>query len=239
MQLILSGIERRDNVLKRLQTHCKGTLTREWDGKSIPVIVGNLHGADNIQIACREQNIPYILIDHGYFHRSHDLEWARFCVNNYHCTDWRVSDRETPKVHEYRSGENVVVLPPAEKISYIYNASLWLDTTIEEIRKYTERKIVIKRKGEGDFKQTLEKAHVIVSFGSVADVEALIRGVPVIGSPYSPANPVSNNIKDIENLTYFDRTAWLSSLAASEWHKDEMDKCWDRLKGQLDGSNKL
>jgi phosphohistidine swiveling domain-containing protein len=127
------------------------------------------------------------------------------------------------------------VLPPPEKISYIYNASLWLDTTIEEIRKYTERKIVIKRKGEGDFKQTLEKAHVIVSFGSVADVEALIRGVPVIGSPYSPANPVSNNIKDIENLTYFDRTAWLSSLAASEWHKDEMDKCWDRLKGQLDG----
>ena len=110
-----------------------------------------------------------------------------------------------------------------------------LNRTIEEIRKHTERKIVIKRKGEGDFKQTLEKAHVIVSFGSVADVEALIRGVPVIGSPYSPAIPVSNNIKDIENLTYFDRTAWLSSLAASEWHKNEMDKCWDRLKGQLDG----
>lgn len=235
MQLILSGIERRDNVLKRLQTHCKGILTKEWDGKSIPVVVGNLHGADKIQITCREQKIPYILIDHGYFHREMDLSWARFCVNNYHCTDWRGSDRETPKVHEYRSGENVVILPPPEKIAYIYQTSTWLDTTIEEIRKYTERKIVIKRKGEGDFKKTLEKAHVIVSFGSVADVEALIRGVPVIGSPYSPAIPVSNNIKDIENLTHFDRTAWLSSLAASEWHKDEMDKCWDRLKGQLDG----
>jgi phosphohistidine swiveling domain-containing protein len=237
MQLILSGIERRDNVLKRLQTHCKGTLTKEWDGKSIPIIVGNLHGADNIQIACRERKIPYILIDHGYFHREMDLSWARFCVNNYHCTDWRESDREIPKVHKYRNGENVVILPPADKISYIYNASHWLDATVEEIRKYTERKVIIKRKGEGDFKKTLEKAHVIVSFGSVADVEALIRGVPVIGSPYSPAIPVSNSIKDIENLTYFDRTAWLHSLAASEWHKDEMDKCWDRLKGQLDGIN--
>lgn len=235
MQLILSGIERRDNVLKRLQTHCKGTLTREWDGKSIPVVVGNLHGADNIQIACRKQNIPYILIDHGYFHREMDLSWARFCVNNYHCTDWRSSDREIPKVHEYRSGEHVVILPPADKISYIYNASRWLDTTIEEIRKHTERKVIIKRKGEGDFKKTLEKAHVIVSFGSVADVEALIRGVPVIGSPYSPANPVTNHIKDIENLNYPDRTEWLRSLASAEWHKDEMDKCWERLKGQLDG----
>ena len=155
MQLILSGIERRDNVLKRLQKHCKGILTREWDNKSIPVMVGNLHGADKIQIACREQNIPYILIDHGYFHRSPDLEWARLCVNNYHCTDWRVSDRETPKVHEYRSGENVVILPPADKIAYIYQTSNWLDKTVEEIRKHTERKIVIKRKGEGDFKLTM------------------------------------------------------------------------------------
>ena len=67
MQLILSGIERRDNVLKRLQKHCKGILTREWDNKSIPVMVGNLHGADKIQIACREQKIPYILIDMATF----------------------------------------------------------------------------------------------------------------------------------------------------------------------------
>lgn len=234
MQLILSGIERRDNALKRLQTHCKGILTKEWDGKSIPVIVGNLHGADNIQIECRKQKIPYILIDHGYFHREMDLSWARFCVNNYHCTDWRISDREIPKVQEYRSGENVVILPPPNKIEYVYGAYGWLDTIIAEIRKHTERKIIVKRKGEGDFKKVLEKAHVIVSFGSVADVEALVRGVPVIASPYSPATPISNRIKDIENLTYFDRTAWLSSLAASEWHKDEMDKCWERLKGQLD-----
>jgi len=237
MQLILSGIERRDNVLKRLQTHCKGILTRDWDGKSIPVVVGNLHGADNIQMECMKQNIPYILIDHGYFHRASDLSWARFCVNNYHCTDWRSSDREIPKTHEYRSGENVVILPPADKIAYIYQKYNWLDQTIEEIRKYTERKVVVKRKGEGDFKQTMKKAHVIVSFGSVADVEASIHGIPVIVSDHSPAMPISNKIQDIENLKYPDRTEWLRSLASAEWHKDEMDKCWERLKGQLDGIN--
>jgi hypothetical protein len=237
MQLILSGIERRDNVLKRLQKHCKGVLTREWDGKSIPVVVGNLHGADKIQIACREQNIPYILIDHGYFHRSSDLEWARFCVNNYHCTDWRSSIRDIPEAKDYRSSEHVVILPPADKVSYIYNASRWLDATIEEIRKHTKRKVIIKRKGEGDFNKALEKAHVIVSFGSVADVEASLYGVPVIVSDHSPAKPISNSIKDIENLNYPDRHDWLRSLAAAEWHMSEMDKCWDRLKGQLDGIN--
>jgi hypothetical protein len=58
MQLILSGIERRDNVLKRLQKHCKGILTRQWDNKSIPVIVGNLHGADKIQIPVENKTLP-------------------------------------------------------------------------------------------------------------------------------------------------------------------------------------
>jgi hypothetical protein len=237
MQLILSGIERRDNVLKRLQTHCKGTITTEWDGKSIPVVVGNLHGADNIQMECRKQNIPYILIDHGYFNRNTDLHWARFCVNNYHCTDWRTSDREIPEVKEYRSGEHVIILPPADKIAYIYQANDWLDKTVEEIRKYTERKIIVKRKGEGDFNQAVKNAHVVVSFGSVADVQASIYGIPVIVSEYSPAIPISNKIQDIENLKYPDRTEGLRSLASAEWHRDEMDKCWERLKGQLDGIN--
>lgn len=239
MQLILSGIDRRDKVLMRLQKHCKGVLKREWDGKSIPVVVGNGSGADKIQIECRKQKIPYILIDHGYFHRSFDLDWARFCVNNYHCTDWRTSDKKIPEVKEYRSGENVVILPPADKIAYIYQTADWLDKTVEEIRKYTERKIIVKRKGEGDFNQAVKNAHVVVSFGSVADVEASIRGIPVIVSEYSPAIPISNKIQDIENLKYPDRTEWLRSLASAEWHRDEMDKCWERLKGQLDGIYKL
>ena len=78
MQLILSGIERRDNCLKRFAEASKGILTQYWDGESIPVVVGNLHGADKIQMQCRERGIPYILIDHGYFNRCTHLTWARF-----------------------------------------------------------------------------------------------------------------------------------------------------------------
>jgi hypothetical protein len=73
-----------------------------------------------------------------------------------------------------------------------------------------------------------------VSFGSVADVQASICGVPVIVSSHSPAIPISNTFENIENLQYPDRTQWLRSIASAEWHKDEMDKCWARLKGQLE-----
>ena len=235
MQLILTGIDRRDNVLKRLHRYSGGEVTKNWNGKDIPVIVGNNNGCDHIQIECRSQNIPYIYIDHGYFHRDFHMSWARFCVSNYHCTDWRLSDRGIPKMKEYRGGSDIVILPPADKVSFIYNAHKWLDETIEQIRQYSKRKIVVKRKSDGALINYIKNDHCVVSFGSVADIEASLYGVPVIVSDYSPAIPISNKLEDIENLTYPDREPWLRSLAAAEWHQDEMDKCWERLKGQLDG----
>ena len=238
IELILSGVERRDNCLKRFAEACKGKLVNNWDGESIPVVVGNLNGADEIQIKCRKRNHPYILIDHGYFDRDINLSWARFCVNNYHCTDWRDSDRKTPKVKEWKHGENIIVIPPADKIKKIYDAWNWLEITISDIKRYSDRKIVVKHKNDGNLGDYLKDAHCLVSFGSVSEVEAMINGVPVIVSENSPAHPVSNRIENIENLVYPDRIQWLRSLAAAQWHRDEMDKCWQRIRGQLYGTNR-
>jgi hypothetical protein len=233
MQLILSGIERRDNCLKRFSDACKGTLTREWDGKSIPVIVGNLHGADDIQISCRKLGTPYILIDHGYFNRDFNLSVARYCVSNYHCTDWRESGKPIPRVKEWKAGKHVLIIPPADKIAYIYGAENWVNETVKEVKRYTDRPIIIKKKNDGKLSDYLPMAHVTVSFGSVADVESAIAGVPVITSRYSPAYPISNKIEDIEDLKQFDRTKWLSALAGSEWRASEMPECWQRIKPLL------
>jgi hypothetical protein len=233
MQLILSNIERRDNCLKRFAEACKGTLTDKWDGKSIPVVVGNLHGADNIQMDCRKRGHPYILIDHGYFNRDFGLSVARFCVGNYHNTDWRETNKPIPKVRDWRKGRHVLIIPPAEKIAYIYGAENWVNETIKEVKKYTDRPIIVKKKNEGKLGEYLAMAHVTVSFGSVADVESAIFGVPVITSRYSPAIPISNKIEDIEDLKEFDRTSWLKALAGAEWKADEMQQCWQRLKEQL------
>ena len=238
IELILSGVERRDNCLKRFAEVCKGSLIKKWNGESIPVIVGNLHGADDIQIECRKRSHPYILIDHGYFNREMNLTWARFCVSNYHCTDWRDSDRKIPKIKEWHSGDNIIVIPPSDKIAKIYNAYKWTDEAIRRIRLFSDRKIIVKHKSEGSLGEHLKNAHCLVSFGSVSEVEAMIHGVPVIVSQHSPAIPVSNKIENIENLVYPDRIRWLHSLAAAEWHKDEMDKCWQRIRGQLYGTNR-
>lgn len=235
MQLILSGIERRDNCLKRFAEHSKGILTPQWDGESIPVVVGNLHGADKIQMQCRERGIPYILIDHGYFNRCTQLTWARFCVNNYHCTDWRTSDRKIPKAQEWKRGNHIVLLPPANHIAEIYSAKDWVDNTVAELKKYTDRKIITKIKGRGDLGAVLKGAHAVVSFGSVGEIEAALQGIPVYSSPYSPTVPISQPLSEIEQPKYPDREGWMRSLAACEWRKDEMAQCWQRIREQLEG----
>ena len=233
MQLILSGVERRDNALKRLQIASGGELTRHWNGRDTPVVVGNLHGAAEIQIECRKHGIPYILIDHGYFNRDIGLSVARFCVNNYHCTDWRDSNRPIPKVKDYRSGETIVVISPSDYAKLIYKAHDWLDETVAQIRKTTDRKIVIKHKDDGQLSDYLRKAHALVSFGSVSEVEAAIAGIPVFVSEYSPAYPITQPISNIETPDYPERESWLRSLAACQWYSHEMTECWQRLKTQL------
>lgn len=130
-------------------------------------------------------------------------------------------------------GKHVLILPPADKIAYIYKAENWLNETIKEVKRYTDRPIIVKKKNEGKLSDYLGLAHVVVSFGSVADVESAIAGVPVITSQYSPAIPISNKVEDIENLQEFDRSKWLSALAGSEWRASEMPECWQRIKTLL------
>ena len=233
MQFILSGVERRDSALKRLQIASGGELTKVWNGKDIPVIVGNLHGAAEIQIECRKKNIHYILIDHGYFARDIGLSVARFCVDNYHCTDWRTSNRPIPKVKAYRAGKTIVVIPPSDYAKMIYKAHGWLDDTLEQLKQVTDRKVIVKTKGEGLLKDYLRDAHALVSFGSVSEVEAAIAGVPVFVSEHSPLSPINQPLSNIETPDYPERETWLRSLAASQWYSHEMTEAWHRLRTQI------
>lgn len=233
MQLILSGVERRDNWLKAFAVASGGILTRNWDGESIPVVVGNLNGTAEIQIECRKRGTPYVLVDHAYWNRDFNLGNARVCVSNYHCTDWRTSDRLIPSVQPYKQGKAIIVIPPAPYIQKIYNAHNWTDETVAKLKTLTDRPIVVKNKGEGELAKYLAKAHALVSFGSVSEVEAAIAGVPVFTSEYSPAVPISQDIAQIETPSYPDREQWLRALAASQWRITELDKCWERLNERI------
>jgi len=102
---------------------------------------------------------------------------------------------------------------------------------MDTIPKYSDRKIVIKKKGEGDLSQVLTKAFCAVTFGSVADIDAVRLGIPVFCSDRSPAAPVGQqDLSRIETPSFPDRGQWIRSLSSAEWHLGEVKLAWERVK---------
>jgi hypothetical protein len=121
----------------------------------------------------------------------------------------------------------------------------WVSNTIAEVRKHTDRKIVVRPHPRHVFygkfpNATLEipKAvpntydsfninynyHCVVNHNSGPAVQAAINGTPVICDQSSLAWPVSNLLENIENLQLPDRDDWFLNLCHTEWHLDEIAK---------------
>lgn len=232
VQFLLQNVKRRDDVIGRLAKAYGVHPVEKWDGVSIPCFVGNGNGFDELQLSCRNQGIPYIYIDHAYFRRGFSLEWYRICLSHYHCTDWRESDRKwSGKVKDWKKdGKTIVFIPPNEHAKKIYKANDWLDKAIETVKNNTNRRIVVKNKGVGSLSDALENAFAVVSFGSVAEVEAAMSGIPVFCSEYSPCVPIgTQDFTRIETPSYPDRTQWLKSLAAAEYTAGEEIQALERI----------
>jgi hypothetical protein len=135
----------------------------------------------------------------------------------------------------------------------------WIINTVKEIRKYSERKIVIRfhpgdknslshRRALSRFKlknvslsnnknllDDLKTAHALVNHNSSPGVVAAIEGVPVFLT-----DPIRSQAKDvahhsfehIENIQEFDREKWVQKMAQMHWTLDELKDgtAWRHLR---------
>lgn len=119
--------------------------------------------------------------------------------------------------------------------------NLYMMETIEEIRSYTDRPIVVRPHPRYnlslpvdmqhpvridtdvyDFVQSLDDVWAVVSANSNPGVESIIEGIPVCVDQSSLAAPVGNIIADIENPFLYEREEWANTLAHTEWSLDEI-----------------
>jgi hypothetical protein len=119
----------------------------------------------------------------------------------------------------------------------------WIRSTISEIRKYSDRKILIRPHPRSMISKKIENTelimpkklvnthdeydidyhyHCIVNYNSGPSVSAAIEGVPVICDQSSLAWPVSDSIKNIENLSLPDREDWFLKICHTEWTNEEI-----------------
>jgi hypothetical protein len=221
----LTGNEKRDRILRAFAQGARFLDTSHSLVGGVSVFVGFDCSSDDRILECKERGLPYLHLDHAYFNRGYVFDNFRVSVNNvYQNQLWDVPGDRISGValRPWRQGRDVVVIVPSPKIQKVLCARDWVKRTTDEIKKHTDRNIVVKEKGPG-LQGYLNNAHCVVSLASVAEVEALKYGVPVFTSEHSPAAPISErDLSRIETPAYPDREAWLRTLTYSQFHTSEM-----------------
>jgi hypothetical protein len=122
----------------------------------------------------------------------------------------------------------------------------WLDSTVRELRRHTNRVIKIRKHprqnvqipsgcvlekpqaiantyDDFDFDQSISKAWSVINVNSGAGVRAAMLGVPVFCDSSSLAAPVANlDWSKIESPQRPDREHWFQTLCHTEWTCEEI-----------------
>jgi hypothetical protein len=123
----------------------------------------------------------------------------------------------------------------------------YVTQTIETIRRFTDRKILLRPhprnvinqnlikkfknveygiskniNGSEEFYEVLNNAFITVNYSSSPGIESIIRGVPSIVSPLSLAYPMTSSFELIESPNYPDREKWFEYICHTEWSIDEL-----------------
>lgn len=164
-------------------------------------------------------------------------------------TRWTtISNRLNIQLKDYRTNGNHILICLQRVDGWSMcgtGVQQWLDHTVKEIRKYSNRPIVV-RKHPGDRRQDtlkfskeyvlsssidlsedLNNCWAMVTFNSSPGIAGLINGIPVFVTDPNPERsqtwPICNTpLSLIENPTLFDRTGWINRISQCHWNIDEV-----------------
>tara|TARA_S200002703_G_C3796150_1_gene245792 strand:+ start:1687 stop:2505 length:819 start_codon:yes stop_codon:yes gene_type:complete len=170
-----------------------------------------------------------------------DNHYWRICKNNIHVPYFKNLDNKRLKnfnitVKDKRTkGDYILVCPSSAGIHGFINELDWLENTINKIKKFTDRPIVVREKPRGrgtsgpseasvHIKDQLSNAWACVTSCSISAVESLSEGVPVICHAASFASPVCDtDVSSIEDPTYVQPSDWLNSLSYQQFTPEEFE----------------
>lgn len=243
-----------DPILQSFIQGCGGRISN-WEKHSTSMIPAVLRGITKRKemMACREAGRDFYYIDTGYFGNGKKKTYHRITKNdvqNFGPIINRPRDRWAKtgvQLKKFRSGTNILLAPPSQKLLNLYNIDLeqWLVDTQNEIKKHTDRPIVLRYKQGRSARQstdTMEMAldkdvHCLVTFSSIAAGEALLNGKPAITLGPNAAAPLcSQSLAEIENPripTLDEVEEWAAHLAYCQFTEPEMrdGTAWRILNG--------
>lgn len=196
-----------------------------------------------------KNNLPFYYMDSGYFGNYKSQQnpegnklWHRIVKNGLQHSQiiQRPDDRFRQlglqiKKPTARKGNAILLALPSEKPCKFYGIDLqqWKEQTVAEIKKHTDRPIIIREKPKArsqrlvnSIYQDFDKAYVLVTYNSIAAVESILHGIPAITLAPTAADPVCDkSISKVESPTiqHIDKlTAWAHHLAYGQFHHREL-----------------
>ena len=215
-----------------------------WDkvkASMVPVVLRGVTKRKQMK-ACREANRDFYYIDTGYFGNGRKKLYHRITKNdmqNIGPVIHRPRDRLSVtgyQARKFKLGGKILLAPPSQKLLQCYDLDLetWIAQTKQEIGLYTDREIVVREKQGRSVRvttDTMEMAlnkdiYCLVTFSSIAAVEAVMLGKPaIVLGPSAAHNVCSDSLEDIEKLyipTLDEVEEWAAHLAYCQFTEAEM-----------------
>lgn len=215
-------------------------------------LFGILRGTNLVYEHCQKNKIDFYYMDRPYWGISRQPPYFLRIVKNDHVKnfiDERPDDRfkatfpfDIKPFH--KNGKKILVCPPTKSISTFFDCEQWLENTMADLKKYTDREIIVREKpynpeaqigsdgkihtGENSTKVATEKIiwsdiHAVVTNNSSITIKALANGVPVFADSNNCAFPIAGkSLARIEDPVYIDPRPLFYSLAYGQFTAKEM-----------------
>ena len=206
--------------------------------------VGTLRGCEEIIWECQKRNHEFYYMDHAYFHATRDYRPGQYgqlyrvvknqmqlnkLVELTNADKKRIEKYKPIEFESWKFGTYILICPPTKAICRLYHTTeeKWLNDTLETLKKYTDREIRIRKKGDTTpLVEQLKNSWAMVTMQSTAAIEAVLNGVPVFCDEVSQANVIGeNDLSKIERPYYADRDIienWIDSLLSCQFTMEEI-----------------
>ena len=168
-----------------------------------------------------------------------DNHYWRICKNKIHAS--YIRDCKSDRFEKFGmkikapnfKGSHILVCPSSTGINDYLDRPNWLEETVEQIKRYTDRPIRVRYKPRGrgtsgpseatvPLSEDLKDAWCLVTSCSIAAIEAQCMGIPSIADNKSFAKEIAGQeLADIEDPFFVGAEEWLYSLAYQQFTPEE------------------
>jgi hypothetical protein len=199
----------------------------------------NMDGNEQMLLSRMGGGYPFWFIDTGYTNFLHGKQkvWHRLVRNNLHHSAMfnppvdRLGIFESFPQSWREGGDKILIIEPGGFSARTFGIDIaqWKKDVEVEIRKYTDKKIVIREKLSKKVRQNLYKElcdddyYCVININSNAATESVWAGIPVITLDKHITNSISRSkISEINDLARPHLANWLCMLSYSQFTYDEL-----------------